>query len=69
MLEVENLICDYLEGGGRTVRGLTLPSFRMGDGEAWGVEGPSGSGKTTLFHCLAGLLTPTRGGLSWTGWS
>ncbi len=61
MLEVENLICDYPEEGGRTVRGLTLPLFRMGDGEAWGVEGPSGSGKTTLFHCLAGLLTPTRG--------
>lgn len=61
MLEVENLICDYPEEGGRAVRGLTLPLFRMGDGEAWGVEGPSGSGKTTLFHCLAGLLTPTRG--------
>ena len=61
MLEVENLICDYLEEGGRTVRGLTLPLFRMGEGEAWGVEGPSGSGKTTLFHCLAGLLTPSRG--------
>ncbi|MGP2528052.1 ABC transporter ATP-binding protein [Acidaminococcus sp. LBK-2] len=61
MLEVENLICDYPEEGGRTVRGLTLPLFRMGDGEACGVEGPSGSGKTTLFHCLAGLLTPTRG--------
>ncbi len=61
MLEVENLICDYPEEGGRTVRGLTLPLFRMGEGEAWGVEGPSGSGKTTLFHCLAGLLTPTRG--------
>lgn len=61
MLEVENLICDYPEEGGRTVRGLTLPSFQMDDGEAWGVEGPSGSGKTTLFHCLAGLLTPTRG--------
>ena len=61
MLEVENLICDYPEEGGRTVRGLTLPSFQMDDGEAWGAEGPSGSGKTTLFHCLAGLLTPTRG--------
>lgn len=61
MLEVENLIYDYPEEGGRTVRELTLPSFQMDDGEAWGVEGPSGSGKTTLFHCLAGLLTPTRG--------
>jgi ABC-type lipoprotein export system ATPase subunit len=61
MLEVENLICEYPEGEGRTVVGLHLPSFRLEEGEAWGVEGPSGSGKTTLFHCLAGLLTPTRG--------
>ena len=61
MLEVENLICEYPEGEGKTVVGLALPSFQMKDGEAWGVEGPSGSGKTTLFHCLAGLLTPTRG--------
>ena len=42
MLEVENLIYDYPEEGGRTVRGLTLPSFQMDDGEAWGVEGPCG---------------------------
>lgn len=61
MLEVENLICEYPEGEGKTVVGLALPSFQMKDGEAWGVEGPSGSGKTTLFHCLAGLLNPTRG--------
>lgn len=67
MLEVENLICEYPEGEGKTVVGLALPSFQMKDGEAWGVEGPSGSGKTTLFHCLAGLLTPTRGRIAIDG--
>ena len=67
MLVVEDLICEYPEGEGRTVRGLTLPSFRLQDGEAWGVEGPSGSGKTTLFHCLAGLLSPTRGRIAIDG--
>lgn len=67
MLVVEDLICEYPEGEGRTVRGLTLPSFRLQDGEAWGVEGPSGNGKTTLFHCLAGLLSPTRGRIAIDG--
>ena len=67
MLVGEDLICEYPEGEGRTVRGLTLPSFRLQDGEAWGVEGPSGSGKTTLFHCLAGLLSPTRGRIAIDG--
>lgn len=36
MLEVENLICEYPEGEGKTVVGLALPSFQMKDGEAWG---------------------------------
>ena len=63
MLEVENLICDYLEGRGQDGPGLD-PAFVFGVGE-WGSRGgwngPSGSGKTTLFHCLAGLLTPYPG--------
>jgi putative ABC transport system ATP-binding protein len=29
------------------------------------VTGPSGSGKSTLLHLLAGLDTPTSGGVSW----
>lgn len=61
MLQVENLIFEYPEGEGKTVRGVTLPHFQLEDGEVCGVEGPSGSGKTTLFHCLSGLLSPTNG--------
>lgn len=30
-------------------------------GEVVAVMGPSGSGKSTLLHCLAGILTPDRG--------
>jgi putative ABC transport system ATP-binding protein len=29
--------------------------------------GPSGSGKSTLLHCLAGILTPDRGGVTFRG--
>lgn len=61
MLQVTDLVCEYPEADGKTVRGLVLPAFQLGDGEACGVTGPSGSGKTTLFHCLSGLLSPTRG--------
>lgn len=61
MLQVKDLVCEYPEADGKKVRGLVLPRFQLADGEACGVTGPSGSGKTTLFHCLSGLLSPTRG--------
>lgn len=40
---------------------LTDCSLRLEEGESLAVMGPSGSGKTTLLHCIAGLLTPSRG--------
>lgn len=64
MLSIDNLVCEYREGDGTVVRGLSLPEFRLGDGEACGVTGPSGSGKTTLFHCISGLLQPSRGSIT-----
>jgi len=36
-------------------------------GECLGVVGESGSGKTTLAHCLAGLLLPSAGTVSYDG--
>lgn len=61
MITINQLICDFPDGGGRTLRALSVPSFTLADGGMAVITGPSGSGKTTLLHCLSGLLTPTGG--------
>ncbi len=61
MIHIENLICDYLEGNGRHLRALDIPSFELPDHGSCALIGPSGSGKSTFFHCLSGLLRPTAG--------
>lgn len=47
--------------GGATV--LDIPSLHVARGERVFLHGPSGSGKTTLLGLLAGVLTPTSGGV------
>ncbi|MFS8098109.1 ABC transporter ATP-binding protein [Lentzea alba] len=44
-----------LEGAGLAVR----------EGEIVAVMGPSGSGKSTLLHCIAGILPPDKGRVSY----
>lgn len=63
MITIQNLICDFPDGDGKTLRALSVPSFSLKDGGMAVITGPSGSGKTTFLHCLSGLLTPTSGSI------
>jgi putative ABC transport system ATP-binding protein len=65
-LEVRDLTVEF-SSGGYMVRPLDKLSFDADDGELVVVLGPSGCGKTTLLSCLAGLLTPTSGSISFRG--
>lgn len=62
MIEASALFHDY-DGVGV----LDVPSFSVAAGETLAVMGASGSGKSTLLHILAGLLTPTSGGVRLDG--
>jgi putative ABC transport system ATP-binding protein len=46
-----------LDGAGIAIR----------EGEVVAIMGPSGSGKSTLLHCLAGILPPDSGTVTYRG--
>ena len=51
-------------GSTEALRGVDMRIVR---GEIVAVMGPSGSGKSTLLHCLAGILTPDEGTVTFDG--
>jgi ABC-2 type transport system ATP-binding protein len=60
LLEIENLSKRF---GDSAV--LTNISFSVREKEIVGVIGPNGAGKTTLLECIAGLLHPDSGTITW----
>jgi branched-chain amino acid transport system ATP-binding protein len=62
ILEVEGLTKQF--GG---VRAVSDVSFRIEEGDVFGIIGPNGSGKTTLINCITGFLKPTAGKVRYKG--
>lgn len=74
MLFLENVIKNYRQGDGQTLKVLDLPSYHIDAGEQVVLLGPSGCGKTTTLHIIAGIIAPDSGrvvldGLDLTGFS
>jgi len=46
---------------------LAGANLEIESGELVAIMGPSGSGKSTLLHCLAGIVPPDRGRITYAG--
>jgi putative ABC transport system ATP-binding protein len=62
IVEARDLVISF--GETPALRGASVSVKR---GEVLAVMGPSGSGKSTLLYCLAGILVPDSGGVSFDG--
>jgi ABC-2 type transport system ATP-binding protein len=60
ILDVNNLCKRY--GNKIAVNSV---SFRVEQGQVFGLLGPNGSGKTTLLGCITGILLVNQGSFSW----
>ena len=60
ILDVINLCKSY--GNNIAVNSV---SFRVEQGQVFGLLGPNGSGKTTLLGCITGILLANQGSFSW----
>ena len=63
MIQVDNYHKSYRET--IAVAGL---SFNVQAGQILGLLGPNGAGKTTTLRAIAGIIPPTQGTLSVSGW-
>lgn len=64
ILNLENISYRYKNAQGAAVSGIT---YAFEEGKVYAIIGPSGSGKSTLLSLLAGLDSPTEGGVFFQG--
>ncbi len=62
LLKVDNILCGYDEVP--VIHGISLEVF---PGELVAIVGTNGAGKTTLMKTIAGLISPSRGTLTFNG--
>lgn len=63
MIQVEGLEFSYTQSEFQ----LVIPSLSVGPAESVAIIGPSGTGKSTLLKLVAGILTATKGQVSFNG--
>ncbi|MFZ0666231.1 MAG: nitrate/sulfonate/bicarbonate ABC transporter ATP-binding protein [Acidimicrobiales bacterium] len=67
ILEVSHVSKSYSSPNGNALPVLDDISFELKTGEIMALLGKSGSGKSTLLRCIAGLIPPTSGKISYRG--
>ena len=67
LLVATHIAKNYGAAGERLTAVIDDISFSMTPGEIISVVGPSGCGKTTLLNLLCGLISLSRGTVSWRG--
>ena len=64
---IERLSKTYRDRTGQAVEALQSIDLSVEEEEFLAIVGPSGCGKSTLLNLIAGLLTPTEGGVFFEG--
>jgi NitT/TauT family transport system ATP-binding protein len=67
IIEVAHVAKSFVSPDGSPLRVLDDISLDLREGEIVALLGRSGSGKSTLLRCIAGLIAPTSGEISYRG--
>jgi NitT/TauT family transport system ATP-binding protein len=67
IIQAESVTKTFSTDDGRALPVLDGVSFTLSEGEIVALLGKSGSGKSTLLRCVAGLIAPSAGSVSYRG--
>jgi NitT/TauT family transport system ATP-binding protein len=67
IIEAESVTKTFTTPDGHALPVLEGVSFSLSEGEIVALLGKSGSGKSTLLRCVAGLIAPSSGNVSYRG--
>jgi NitT/TauT family transport system ATP-binding protein len=67
IIQAESVTKAFTTPDGRALPVLDGVSFTLSEGEIVALLGKSGSGKSTLLRCVAGLIAPSSGSVSYRG--